>query len=407
MKKTVTTFIILSVCLAISNVSWGTDHLGGIDIHGFISQGYLKSTEDQEYMAYGIKDGTFQFNEMGINFSTNVTDELRIGTQFMAFDLGHLGNDEIILDWAFADYRYEDWLGLRAGLIKIAHGLYNETRDVDLLRTNVFLPASVYGELFRDAFTRMKGVGIYGLLPFGISYQAIYGATTVETDGGLVEAFESLLYMEASSVEVGNAYNLNIQWLTPVDNLKFGGSIYAIDTFKINGAVVSNPESDKLKLIAGRDINLDFETIQATVFSFEYLLENLVFSAEYTQDKLEFSYNLSPDTKLMPFDFVMEGYYFRMSYRFTDWFECGLLYSELYFDKDDKSGREMAKQGVAKYKADAYLKDTGLSLRFDLNSNWLIKLEAHYMNGTFLVVGPPLSDEYEWQFYAAKFTYSF
>ena len=60
-----------------------------------------------------------------------------------------------------------------------------------LQKRDVFLPASVYGELFRDAFTRMKGVGIYGLLPFGISYQAIYGATTVETDGGLVEAFES------------------------------------------------------------------------------------------------------------------------------------------------------------------------------------------------------------------------
>ena len=44
--------------------------LANIEIHGFISQGYLLSNENN-YLA-DSKEGTFQFNEMGINFGKNL-----------------------------------------------------------------------------------------------------------------------------------------------------------------------------------------------------------------------------------------------------------------------------------------------------------------------------------------------
>ena len=91
-----------------------------VDIHGFISQGYLKS-ENNTLWFTDTEDGTFQFNEMGINFMTNVSDGLQLGMQFFARDLGELGNDEIVVDWAYADYFYRKWLGIRAGKIKIHH----------------------------------------------------------------------------------------------------------------------------------------------------------------------------------------------------------------------------------------------------------------------------------------------
>jgi hypothetical protein len=89
------------------------------DIHGFISQGYLKSTDNVDFLSFGTADGTFEFNELGLNFSNEPAENLRVGMQFFAFDLGELGNDEIVLDWAYADYKIRDYFGLRAGLIRI------------------------------------------------------------------------------------------------------------------------------------------------------------------------------------------------------------------------------------------------------------------------------------------------
>ena len=42
--------------------------------------------------------GEFEFFEMGINFATSVTDDLRIGAQFFTRDLGPIGNSVISLD---------------------------------------------------------------------------------------------------------------------------------------------------------------------------------------------------------------------------------------------------------------------------------------------------------------------
>ena len=85
--------------------------VGDVEIHGFISQGYLWTT-DNNYLA-DTEKGSFEFNELGINFSTWLSADLRAGIQLFARDLGTIGNDEITIDWAYADYHWRDWLGLR------------------------------------------------------------------------------------------------------------------------------------------------------------------------------------------------------------------------------------------------------------------------------------------------------
>ena len=168
----------------------------GIDVHGFVSQGYLY-TKDNNYLANNSSDGTFGFNEAGINFSKQLTDKLRIGLQIFTHDLGAIGNNEIILDWAFADYRWKDWAGLRVGRIKAPHGLYNETRDMDMLRTSIFLPQSVYFEVYRDTMSSINGVGVYGDIPTGVagmfSYYLLVGTSDVDGDDsvGAVRQFDS------------------------------------------------------------------------------------------------------------------------------------------------------------------------------------------------------------------------
>jgi hypothetical protein len=68
----------------------------------------MKSTYNNFFGS--IKEWIFDFNEFGIIFSTELTDELRIGMQLFALKLGYLGNDQIMVDWAYEDYRFEDQL---------------------------------------------------------------------------------------------------------------------------------------------------------------------------------------------------------------------------------------------------------------------------------------------------------
>jgi len=72
-----------------------------VQIHGFISQGYMISTANN-YMAR-TEEGTFEFSEAGVNFTTEIVESLRLGLQLFAYNLGDRGNYDVALDWAYLD----------------------------------------------------------------------------------------------------------------------------------------------------------------------------------------------------------------------------------------------------------------------------------------------------------------
>ena len=55
------------------------------------------------------------------------------------------------------DYRFKDWLGIRAGRVKIPFGLYNDSSDVDSARVPILLPQSLYPTLNRDFLLAQTG----------------------------------------------------------------------------------------------------------------------------------------------------------------------------------------------------------------------------------------------------------
>ena len=57
--------------------------------------------------------------------------------QLLGRKFGSERDPSVVVDWAYGDYRWRDQLGLRAGRIKLPYGLYNQERDVDMLRTSV------------------------------------------------------------------------------------------------------------------------------------------------------------------------------------------------------------------------------------------------------------------------------
>jgi len=363
-----------------------------VQIHGFISQGYLK-TDKNNYLA-DTDDGTFQFNEMGINFTTYATQRLKIGCQFFARDLGSVGNDDMVVNWAFAEYNFRNWLGLRAGLIKIPFGFYNDTRDYDSLRTAIFLPSSVYYEYFRDGTNNLKGIEIFGSQSIGIlgmlKYQLLTGETQIPLDSGTAELVSKILYpdMDIINMDVGPVYTANLQWLTFVDGLRLGFTYSKTDyTYEgINNGTI--------------DVKFKATSQQWSSISIEYVWNNLVIAAENYMSKRDADIEYSTSNGLIAksdadIDQKNDSYYIRLSYRFTDWLESGYYYSK-YIQDPDLSGDKNKNR------------EQCLSFRFDINPYWLFKLETHLMDGKFGVKPDNDGHTYdEWMLYAAKMTFMF
>ncbi len=369
---------------------------GEVDIHGFISQGFLQSDDHKFYFA-DTDDGTYEFNEFGINFATDLTDNLRLGMQLLARDLGSLGNDKVNVDWAYADYRFRNWLGLRVGKIKKPSGIFNQSRDVDAARTCIFLPSSMYNDAYRDAQLGNKGFGIYGTLPGHVDYQIAYGIFDLPKDSAVVTVVSANMGgLEPSSIMVDNTFAGQLLWSTPLDGLRIGGSAGNYK-FTLDYMVPLPPTYTSVmpvELIVKGDL---------IIGSIEYTYDNFMFTAEYRVQSSEFVTNgtAAPETDA-------EDYYVMVSYRFTDLFELGAYYSVHYGDKDDKDGDD---RPAGDFKEEAWLKDFTLTGRFDINEYWIFKLEGHLMDGLsdvdFSESDDPADPDPDWYMFAAKLSYSF
>jgi hypothetical protein len=356
-----------------------------IKIHGFVSQGYLKS-DSNNYNFAETEDGTFQFNEMGINFTSQLSDNLRMGIQLLSRDLGDYGNNDVSIDWAFGDYRFRNWLGLRAGKMKRAFGLYNRIRDIEAARTSIFLPPSLYTESGRDVQSATTGIGIYGTLPWGFDYEIQYGTTAADKDSAIVAMIAHGFGSKAENVDADENFIANIEWNTPLEGLKLGFTY--------------SPDFSWAQTMNTGILDFSYEQF---VFSAEFLYHGLACAAEYKQAESEAVFN--QDIKL--YAMTAENYYLMMNYRFSEWFQLGSYYSVTYPDKNDRDGEGFIKQG--RPAARAWMKDFAMTARFDMSDNWIFKLEGHIMDGLSeeFVQTPDNEASEDWFLFAAKVTFSF
>ncbi|MCP4348534.1 MAG: porin [Desulfobacterales bacterium] len=369
-----------------------------ISIHGFISQGYLKSDKNN-FMAE-TEDGTFQFNEAGINFSADLSEKLHLGIQFFTYDIGDIGNNDIAIDWAFADYRWHDWLGFRAGKIKNPAGFYNETRDVDMLRTNILMPQTIYSDSHRDNVIALQGVGIYGnILPdfMGtISYQLQYGTMDIDAESGSSKTAEAAGPFDVTYFDVDYVYVASLRWDTFIKGLQVGGSLS-----KAKMDIGLKAIDPLISLFPA--MTMEIEDFSVETLSVEYTWDNLILSSEYALISIENREMNNSVITLPETEIDSEGYYVSVSYRFTGWLELGAYYSEYYPDKDDKDGE------YAVPDHSAWSKDFALSVRFDINKHWTFKLEGHSIDGTGMLFSSdnPDGTDKSWFLFAAKTTFHF
>lgn len=332
------------------------------EVHGFVSQGFLKTSKNN-YLAQSER-GSFEFTEVGLNFTKQITDNFRVGMQLFMRDLGPLGDYKPQFDWFYLDYRFFDWLGLRAGRTKIPFGLYNESNDIDAARVPILLPQSIYSIESRDFLLAQTGFEAYGRVPLskaGALEYRFYGGT-IFVDVSDIE--------DAENFEVPYVYGGRLMWETPLDGLRAGATFQSL-RFEYDQLLA--PESRQglidaglLPATVGNSLDMDFP-VRLWVTSLEYAVHDLLLAAEYGRWKATLGSESAP-----ALDIVRENerFYVMGNYRVAPWFTPGAYYSLLFPDVHNRSGRENQQH------------DFALTLRFDPIEYWLIKAEGHFMSGT-------------------------
>ncbi|MGB9491657.1 MAG: hypothetical protein WCA92_14445, partial [Terriglobales bacterium] len=197
-----------------------------VQVHGFVSQGFVY-TGGNNWLTMNTRSGSGAMTDMGLNVSSQVTDSLRLGAQVYDRNLGKLGQYHPSLDWASVDYTFKPWLGVRGGKVKTTLGLYNDTQDLDFLRTFALLPQSVYPMDLRDTAIAHLGGDLYGAVPLkrqlgAVSYTAYAGRRSDSIYSGFAYLLTQYqIYLRSLS---GLQYGCDLRWETPLKGLLVGAS---------------------------------------------------------------------------------------------------------------------------------------------------------------------------------------
>ncbi len=411
--------------IAVATAAWaGAATLDDLYFGGFVSQGYI-NTSHNNYLVTDSRDGSSEYHEAALSVMTRPGEHLRVGMQFLARDFGEIGNNHVWVDWAYADYQWQDYMGFLVGKFKTPQGLHGSGRDVDMLRPTVLLPQSVYNEAHRDFIMGVEGAGVYGNIPLdeggGIDYQLYAGTLNVpdpsagfwydimteagsevaqqlngSDDGSMVYAFSGI---DDPKVRFQWLYGGSLFWNCPVSGLRLGVSLldahYSVDTmmrFDVTRDIAGETVHSTQYLHGGST-----GTGEITVLSGEWTGDRVVLTAEYHQERVE--------------GVTSEGFYGQASLAMSPRSTITTYYSRFLRDREDPGGDRWDRLGLPDYVG--WQNDYCLALRVDPVDHLILKFEYHLIDGMGLLSlahndeNDPDAFERWWSFLAAKATVHF
>lgn len=413
------------LCLAIGSAQ--AVEFAGIEIHGFFSQGYIKSS-DNAWLADDSEDGSWDLNEAGVNLSYNVTDRLRLAGSVYAsnmwestdtFNEGSIDQTKaakVNLDYLYAQYTFADPIGIRAGRVKQAYGFYNEVRDLDVARSTAILPQSVYDNRDRETNFLVTGVAGFGSLDLSaagsLDWQAYWGTTNIPSDGTIARQYASPdLYLE----DISNEAILGGQliWSPPIEGVRLGLSFRQTQDTHADATIPAGTTLfGSFTLPVDAPLEVDIDATNAWLVSIEYATGDFLFQGEYQRVKSRQTFTvggpLGPalQPSFTPNDIETEGWYVLGSYRVIPTVELGGLFSMYSSNWNDRMSEDW----------NQYQHDYGIFARYDVTDWWTLKGEVHYVEGAGLLDFPDReagyfqsgvnSTEY-WTYFVARTTFSF
>jgi hypothetical protein len=333
-----------------------------VQVHSFGSQG-LAYSNDNSYLTMNTSQGSFNFDDLGVNLSSQITKNFRVGAQGYTRRLGELNKGQVTLDWAVVDYRFKPWFGARGGKVKTVLGLYNNLQDVDSLFTWALLPQSMYPIDLRGSTIAHIGGDLYGRIPlrkYGkVDYTAYGGVLPSDPHQGYIYGLRTIF--SYTTPYVGPIAGGDLKWTTPLKGFLAGASFMEQHP-KGSGTTVAGG------LGAAGPFTQDTKKRQISQFYVQYLVKGLHIDGEYHRDYRD-------EAIIMPamsadVQWNARSWYISGAYRFSKRIELGSYYSHF-----------TPYQNVDTSLPGNHIYDKVVTARFDLKSFWTVKVEGHFIDG--------------------------
>lgn len=339
-----------------------------LQIHGFASQSWLKSSDNNVFGKSSSDSGSFDFRELGLNASMRPLPRLQFSAQMLSRWAGEGSPGNIRLDYGFVDYTFfsaeANQLGIRLGRMKNPLGFYNDTRDVPFTRPSILLPQSIYFDRTRKLAIAADGAHLYGEHRSDIGNISFQLGAARPLVGG-AEAEVALLGED----RLGK-FDAEMSYI--------GRVIYELDEgrlrFALSGSQLNigyNPrETDPLHAGSIRFMPL--------IFSAQYNAERWSLTSEYALRHFEYkNFGVAP----LDLNATGESYYFQGTYRITPEWEAIARYDVLYTDSDDRKGNKWA-AATGRPAHSRFAKDITAGLRWNITPAFMLRVEYHRVNGT-------------------------
>ena len=113
-----------------------------VQFHGFGGWAYSQTDNENIYLG-ATEDGTYDTFNFSLAAAARPARDFRINAQ-MSWE-EDAGDEEVAIDYAFAEWIISEALIFRVGKVKQPSGVYNEVYDVGTVRPFYYLPQAKYG----------------------------------------------------------------------------------------------------------------------------------------------------------------------------------------------------------------------------------------------------------------------
>lgn len=341
----------LAASVAIANDSF--------QVHGFLAQAAYYTSANN---LHGKSDDAIStdFNEAGINAAWQPLDGLRLAGQFTARNDGKADNGEVRTDYFNVDWQFlafDSWrLGARGGRVRNIYGLYNDTRDIAHTRPGIYLPTVIYLEQVRDVFMSRDGYALYGDIYTDIgAFSFDAGRGELPVDDSIVS--EALLTEIDAQADGPHADQFHVRWDSPSGDWRLAYSY--------------------LRLASDIDYLLDGTfALTTNLASVQYTAERWQLTAEY----LRFLYDVD---FLLMVKYPGEVAWLQYNYFLTPAWQVYARYETGVFDRNHRNGSSMDLLNFPRHVG--YRRDAGIGVRWDIDQNWMVAAEAHYLEGVLAI----------------------
>ncbi|MGD0939331.1 MAG: hypothetical protein ABR905_06420 [Terracidiphilus sp.] len=339
-----------------------------IELHGYVTQGFLYTNQNNIFSTDSTS-GSPAWDEAVLNVTAAPTPKLRVGMQARYFLLGTYGN-AITLDWAAADYKFDDRFGVRFGKVKTPIGLLNEIQDLDPTYIWSLLPQSVYPLLSRNSTLSHYGGVLYGTLGIGqkggdLDYRVFGGEQIVTADDPSILEGEESSGITLPNGWGGTMWGATLRWKAPLQGLMIGSSD------------MDFPNTWSSEAIYQGSMGTQTTPPSQSQWSFaRYEKKKVMAAFEYSRQQYQGSTQFpSAPSGNSVFRSDPRGWYAMASYKFTEKLEVGAYDSQIV-DHQLPLGPPR------------FSKDWTISARYDFNQFLYAKAEQHFIDGTNLDFSP-------------------